>query len=203
MMSLAIVGDVHGQAEGLAALDRAIATHDLTIQVGDLGFFPHVIDWIEQQDPERFKFFIGNHDKYELVKHLPHNMGRFGEMRHGDLRIFHVCGAKSHDKEAQQALGDWQPDEELSWAEANECLDLWDACGQGVDIVLSHDCPLTASYRLISFEENTHTRNLLETMFRTFPPKRWFFGHHHRSLIQNIFGTEFRCVAINEIVTVA
>jgi len=70
------------------------------------------------------------------------------------------------------------------------------------DIMLTHDCPETISPYLLRPGAQIYqnqTGYFLQELFNIHQPKRWFFGHYHKSWQMTINGTDFRC--LNELET--
>lgn len=201
-MKIRLCGDVHGDNQ---VINRWIQDHqfDLTIVLGDFGAGFGSEKMLNHADPDKFKVLFGNHDNYNILAEYPHNMGRFGQFEFGGINFFFVGGAWSIDYEFRTPGFDWWENEELSYKESNDCLDLWDEVKNDVDIVLSHDCPISVAHNILGFWPNqTHTSALLQEMYKIHQPKRWYFGHYHKGKTINHQDTVFRCLNINETVLI-
>lgn len=79
-----------------------------------------------------------------------------------------------------------------------------------VDIVLSHTAPISFDPPLLRdskmdealWEDILESRNYLEKINSRIKPRRWFFGHFHRSLSSSTGNTIWRCLDCHEIILV-
>jgi len=198
-MTLRLLGDVHGDQHTINDWLSDYLNYDLNISVGDFGIGFGASYIFDEADPNRFKICAGNHDNYSLLKQHPHNLGDFGVFEFGDKKIFFVRGARSIDAIRRTPGIDWWPDEELDLGQSYDCLDLWEKECDGVDFVISHDCPLNATNIIHhSWPEESHTGTLLWHMWRHHEPPAWYFGHHHRDWSQMIGRTYFHCLNIGK-----
>ena len=205
-MKVGLLGDLHGDMRRLEhVLKTKTDKHDYIIQLGDFGFSD---DWAKSQKLEnldKLRVVGGNHDDYNWIEeHKPAcYLGDFGVLDIiPDRKVFFVRGAYSIDKEKRILDCSWWPQEELRIAKGYECWDLYSSVKP--DIVLSHDCPqfVAPYYWLATVNETTRTRQLLEALYFAHQPKLWFFGHYHTSKqVKQFEPTIFRCVGINELVT--
>lgn len=175
-MNFIFLGDVHGN------INRCIevATYNVDskiIQIGDLGigFIPN--DILATYLPTNFHFFVGNHDNREKAKELPHCLGDYGEAFKG--KFFFVSGANSIDRHHRIEGVSWWPDEELSYKQAEDCLNKWE--NSKCDILVSHDVPQSFAESYMLIYDTCITRTLLERMIEIRKPKMVIYGHHHRS----------------------
>lgn len=174
-----VIGDVHGKFEEYHEL---IKNRDRSIQVGDMG-----IDYSGLRTSGSNHYFIqGNHDNYKI--NHPQCLNNFG-MLDG---IFYIRGAYSIDRWRKIEGETWFADEELTNNEMTEAVSLFER--QKPEIVISHDCPQCIASNFGVYDK-TMTRNGLQTMFQIHQPRLWLFGHHHRSMVDEFWGTEFRCLA--------
>jgi hypothetical protein len=93
-MSLTVIGDVH-QKYGGYVVKTEKAEHSL--QLGDMGFdYRYLTQYI---DPERHKFFGGNHENYDTLLNDPpkHCIGDYGMYTHGGTPFFYIRGGYSID----------------------------------------------------------------------------------------------------------
>lgn len=199
---LTVIGDVHGESRRYL---RVIANCDASVQIGDLGFSPA----LAAIDPDRHRFFGGNHDRYEDYYHLPHALGDFGRISHGGVSFFFMRGAFSVDQFARLRSGlYWSADEELTDAILLEATAAY--IDAKPDIVLTHDCPSSVAkligdphiLRGFGYDPetfSTRTQDALQQMFEAYRPSRWIFGHFHKSWRREIKGTRFQC--LNELET--
>ena len=162
------------------------------VQLGDLGIGFLRTEYVKENTPSNFRFFVGNHDSRTLANTLPSCLGNFGEFEN----IFFVSGANSIDRFSRIEGKDWWPDEELTYAQSNECLNLWEQSDK--DIIVAHDCPQTIAEKFMSIYDRSLTRTLLDRMIEVRKPKLVVFGHHHRSYDINFNKVKYRGLRINE-----
>jgi hypothetical protein len=186
-MILTFLGDVHAKLYDMR-IDRLSGT---VIQVGDLGFGFRKIDNNTIIKPITH-FIRGNHDKPEFAKLHPSYLGDFGYKP--EWGAFYMGGAASVDIENRTEGLDWWRDEELSYAQSLEALDLYDRVRP--EIVISHEAPADVPevMKLIRSKRNTNTSYALREMFDIHKPKYWVFGHYHQNSKMSILGTQFVCV---------
>lgn len=188
------VGDVHGHFDELPLIGP-------TIQVGDLG-----IGFISEQEDERelrwrddFWFIRGNHDNPALCQKHPRYLGDWG--RHECM--FWVGGAWSIDKNFRVEGVSWWREEELSAAQGEQALA--DYLETKPRVMVTHDGPrclfeYNGPMEIWRFRPSS-TANLLQAMFEAHQPEVWLFGHHHQSEDFHQGGSHFRCLNIEESLT--
>jgi len=190
-MKFIFLGDVHGNL--IRCLNVAESNPDSTIvQIGDfgIGFLP--ID-VFLRLPKNFKFFVGNHDKRQEAKTLPHCLGDYGEAYE---KFFFVSGADSIDKDMRIEGVSWWPDEELTYKQAEDCLDKWE--NSKVEVLVSHDCPQSIAEKYLLVYDKSLTRNLLQKMIDIRKPKLLVYGHHHQSKRVNFNDIDVKELGIDE-----
>lgn len=208
MSRLRIIGDVHGKFQDYIALTKGC---DYSIQVGDMGFDYSELRAINQ---DNHKFIGGNHDNYDKYYASPYvvrgaQLKDYGIATHGGLNFFFLRGGFSIDWKQRQksylmggAKSYWD-NEELSMEQME--MALWQYQKMKPSIVITHECPRSISQYvgdnkiLEMFGYNpqrftTKTSELLEMMFQSHQPKRWYFGHYHNNWASEINGTQFRCI---------
>lgn len=198
-----LISDVHGNIDkpnnrGLCYFDR-IKYCEHSIQLGDMGFDYSAL---KDVDPEQHRFFKGNHDYYS-GSGVPHELGDFGSIFIDDLSFFFIRGAFSIDRKRRFAYHDWFPEEQLSYRQCCDCIELYQEIKP--DFVLSHTCPTEVALHIgepdrlrnwgfdpHNFKEET-TQRLLQTLFEIHKPTVWCFGHFHMNVDKVIKGTRFIC----------
>ena len=179
-----IVGDIHGEYEWLARLAKKEFPKKI-VQIGDFGFG-------FREFPESFRsnlrFFPGNHDDPDAAIKHPNCLGRFGNQED----FFFISGADSIDKHDRIEGKDWWRNEELSYAEFQNALDLYEKVRP--KIFLSHDGPQSVVKNLFGYDEKSFTRTALDAMLAIHEPELWIFGHHHSGREINIGRTKFICL---------
>lgn len=184
-----IIGDVHGH---FGPYHRLLRKAKSTVQVGDFGSKYTTLLTV---DARRHRILGGNHDNYDEVEKWPHFLGNYGIHNvpgFGDL--FFVRGGFSIDRHRRMEGVDWWAAEELRMAECYAAIAEYSIVKP--DFVITHECPrnlvphVTDSLQIIP----SRTNQLLEQMFAVHQPKRWIFGHYHKSWSQVVDGTHFTCL---------
>lgn len=193
-----VIADVHGYYESYIRLTRK---YEHTIQIGDMGFNYQRL--IEEVNPSNHRFFGGNHDNYDIIDILPHNLGDFGSKTLNGTDFFFVRGAFSIDVAYRRPHIEWWPNEQLSEEQFKSCLDLYQLIKP--DLMLTHDAPkaitdmignpcVLASYGFDASTFTTRTQEFLQAMLDIHKPSMWVYGHHHvdREVIYK--GCHFICL---------
>lgn len=189
-MKFIAIGDVHGNVVHCDNVCRKNPNHTI-IQIGDLGVgFMPLSNF--KLLPKNFRFFVGNHDCRKIANKLESCLGDFGEHN----GFFFVSGADSIDKAWRTEGINWWADEEITHAQAQECLTQWE--NSKAEILLCHDLPqsIAESYYLIY--DKTLTRNLLQSMIELRKPKLVIYGHHHKPKRFTEKGIEYVGLGIDE-----
>lgn len=192
MTSIFFIGDVHGKIKPWLKILKSLPPGSKSLTIGDIGIgfrgvrVPYLGD--------RHFLFAGNHDCPSLCAVHPNSVGRFGIWEN----VFFVSGGFSIDAAYRMPGITWWADEQLSWEEMEETLDLYVKTKPRV--VATHDAPISLYPQLMAavgsngpVYENS-TAHLLEAMFTAHQPEFWFFGHWHGSWSRKINGTQFRCL---------
>lgn len=217
-MSVWVTGDVHGSIDVGKLSGRnwpegkALTCDDLVIVCGDFGMpwdgsneERYWLSWLAER-PWTTLFVDGNHECYPYLADLPVSErwgGRVqaypewpsivhlmrGEVYQlGDLRVFAMGGASSHDKEWRVEGWSWfseelPSDEELARAEKN-----LDVAGWDVDVVVSHCCssrmlPAALGAARVVSGSGREARDRLNEWFDALEDRlgfrAWYFGHYH------------------------
>ncbi len=184
-----IIGDVHGHYE---IYHRLLRKAKFTVQVGDFGFDYKTLSAV---DSKQHRILAGNHDNYDKVGKWPHFLGDYGVHNvpgFGDL--FFVRGGLSIDSHLRIEGISWWTQEELSMAECYAALEEYSRVRPYC--VITHECPrsivphVTNSRHIIP----SRTNQLLEQMFTIHQPRKWIFGHYHKSWDKVINSTHFVCL---------
>jgi predicted phosphodiesterase len=165
--------------------------NDTVLQLGDLGIGFLRTEFVRENTPKNFRFFVGNHDNRSVANTLPACLGDFGEFED----IFFVSGARSVDRFNRIEGKSWWPDEELSYSQATACLDAW--LRSDKDIIVSHDTTQSFVERFMLIYDRSITRSLLQSMVDARKPKMIIFGHHHRRYEIDHDDVQYRCLPIN------
>jgi hypothetical protein len=188
-MVIHFLGDSHGQLPN----EEVLPKNGPIIHVGDLGMGFGIDN--NSVLPENLKFIRGNHDNPDFCKKHPNYLGEFGFWE--DYGLCFAGGAESIDKLDRTEGVNWWRDEELSYSQFGEFIEL--VHKKKPKIIVSHDAPALLFPR---FEKHSATRKNLNYLFEHIhKPDFWIFGHHHFSMRKNVLGTEFICLEINEIIS--
>ncbi len=203
-MLLRVVGDVHGNYR---AYRKIIKGRDQTLQVGDMGFEYLALGDL---DPEKHRFFGGNHDNYDIVEEIPHYLKDFGVWESVVGPVFFIRGAWSIDHRWREEYFirtgqkiHWEQ-EEMTVPELQRVIDLY--CELKPPLVISHACPQGVIKHVTDREFQAHfgfstdhelmsrTGLAMQAMFEKHQPKLWIFGHYHTSRVWTENGTKFICL---------
>ena len=125
---LALLGDLHGDPQALIQLDRRLTPGVPIIQVGDFGWYPHLIDrWraIGSSISRKIYWIRGNHEHYPSMPWLdaPHPVEIAPQIHFvpdgcvlvfDALRIGCLGGAASIDYRSRRLNVDWFHEENLT-----------------------------------------------------------------------------------------
>lgn len=186
---LTIIGDVHGKHFEYL---HTIKGKEASVQVGDFGFDYSVLNGV---DAKSHNFIGGNHDNYDKAINYPHYLGDFGTATVGDVSFFFVRGELSVDKHLRTPGVSWWSQEELGMGQAYAAIDMY--LEVKPDIVISHGCPADILPFFVTNPAKinpSRTAQMLDSMWLNHRPKRWFFGHHHKSETLTVGSCVFRCL---------
>ncbi len=186
-----ILSDVHANWDRVEQVCRLWPDHTV-VQLGDLGIGWIRTEYVLENSPKNFRFFVGNHDNRTVANTLPACLGNFGEFEN----IFFVSGAHSIDQADRIEGKDWWRDEELSYSQSMECLKAWEKSDK--EILVSHDTTQSFVERFMLIYDRSITRTLLQGMIEVRKPKMIIFGHHHRRYEIDFDGIQYRGLASNE-----
>lgn len=188
-----LIGDLHGKYRRYHEIIREKDRHPYTIQLGDFGFD---YDTLKNVDHERHVFFGGNHDNYDKINKVQHNLGDYGYVNNfGGISFFFYRGAYSIDRMYRTIGIDWWENEQLNIEGFMKARELYRSICP--DIMLSHDCPYDIAAKMLRpdqkmFENNTTWA--LQELLNIHQPKLWFFGHWHKSTTLQYGRTQFICL---------
>ena len=189
---LTIIGDVHGLTDQYIKIARK---REYSLQIGDMNFsYTHM----KALDPDKHKFFAGNHDNYDLVGSCPNNIGDYGYRNIDGVSFFFVRGGISTDRHMRTEGKSWWRNEELSYREASEAVQMYREYKP--DLMITHQPPESVVapmgfHRIFP----SLTGQLLNELLDIHRPKIWVFGHMHISWEGKIGNTKFKC--LNELET--
>ena len=185
-MTVRFVGDVHGRFGDLCDL---IAGHGCDfVLLGDVGLgFSRELD-CKFPCSVNLHFIRGNHDCPEVCFRTAGYLGDFGY--HEGLGLFFVSGAFSIDWYCRREGVSWWRDEELSYAQFQDAVGLFEKVRP--EVMVSHDCPESVTQFFYDRGRiRSVTSSALDVMFSSHRPKLWVFGHHHRNVDFEFSGTRF------------
>lgn len=204
-----IIGDVHGNVKYYKYLIESLfpimwkSNEIETIQLGDFGF-KYSFDTFEKDifdknEPKKNMISFGNHDYYPYLN-KPYSCGNWSFEENDGYNLMTIRGAKSIDKGVRTEGVDWFDNEEMSYKELDELLDIW--ADLRPDVVVSHDIPQFVQQKIFHFADQSITRNYLQMMFEIHQPKLWLFGHYHQDKELTVNGTLFKCIEPNGFICV-
>lgn len=186
-----IVGDIHGKVKKFELLLKNFE-HEQVIQLGDFGFKSHHEWALKNHEKYNFKVLFGNHDYYPMVNEK-HSLGEWGVQNHENSVVFWVRGAESIDKHLRTEGKDWFREEEIGYVGFMDILQHYENIKP--EIMITHDCPSMIMEIMFGKESNKSiTSQGLGAMFNIHQPKKWIFGHHHKSDTMMVNGCEFICL---------
>jgi len=200
-MSRILIGDVHGFTNTYQKwLRRNLAADQHSIQLGDMGLG---FKGVGLHEMPNHKFIRGNHDNPAKCRAHKNYLGDFGyEDTSG---IFYISGAFSIDRDMRVEGVSWWADEELSYDELGQAIDLYEKTKPR--FVVSHECPTIAGSALLHRMNGAYfadklactrsrTAEAMQQMLDIHQPSEWVFGHYHidKSFLAPSINTKFRCV---------
>jgi predicted phosphodiesterase len=204
MTELTIIGDVHGKwSSYLDLLEQQ--QPERSIQIGDFGrgfpgreTFEGQVDQLIAKLPGDHKYFRGNHDNPAACRE--HTYCLDDTHWEPDNGLMVVAGAHSIDREWRVEDRDWWADEELSYDQLYQAVDLYEQ--RKPRIMLTHDGPESVIPYMFSWyrqEYKSRTRQALDSMLAIHEPDLWIFGHWHTNCTFHRGGTTF--IRLNELET--
>lgn len=189
---ITVIGDVHGKYDRYHKIIRRTEDHPYTVQLGDFGFR---YDTLDNVDSTKHLIIPGNHDNYDRCYNYPHFLGDYGYTSLNKVEFFYYRGAYSIDRQYRTVGIDWWEKEQVSIDQFMEARELYREIKP--DLVITHDAPESIVPYLLPpgsrLYQNT-TGWALNELFNIHQPKRWRFGHFHKSWNMTINGTDFRCL---------
>lgn len=208
-MSIVLIGDVHGDTHIYQKMLRRRLAGRRTIQIGDMGIGFKGVGLHKM--PLNHRWIRGNHDNPQKCRDNYNYLGDWGILN--DDSLFYLAGAFSIDRDSRIMGINWWQDEELSWIELQQAIDLYKEFKPR--FVVSHEAPSEAAKRMLHeilaktqgstdaayFAEKmactmSRTSEALQVMFDAHQPKEWVFGHYHLDNTFDWKGTKFTCVGI-------
>lgn len=185
------IGDIHGKMHAYTSI--CDCSPYPTIQVGDYGM-GFVDNWILPSQAKQHRFIRGNHDNPAVCKQQ-HNYIEDGTIEDG---IMFIGGADSIDKHWRKSGVDWWEDEQLSYQELSNLLDI--AREAKPNVMVTHEAPdFIADYICQSrgwqkYLDDDRTRKAFDVLYGQHQPKLHIFGHWHIDLDMIYQDTRFICL---------
>jgi len=200
-----ITGDTHGDAERFKLPPvKKLGRKDTLIICGDFGFV-----WDGSKEEHKLLKKLGRHsfdilfvegcrDNYDLLKEYPVVAYRGGQARKISGSVYQLLRGEVYEIEGKKVFafgggysdeewldtgndrGMWWAEEQPSEPEMEKGLRNLAACGNKVDIIVTHDAPASIRHfiRLDDNEESAiHT--YLEKIVKHCSFSHWYFGHYH------------------------
>lgn len=209
-MKIAIYGDIHGEVVRMKDMIVKDTYAERHIQIGDYGY-----GWLSpyletaMDEFENFGFIRGNHDDPARCRKSPKYMGDFGtEVLADGTKMMWVSGAWSIDHARRTPGKSWWEDEQLSDDQLMEVINLY--ADFKPDVMLTHDAPAVVSNAMFlvpglglggvanSKQCYNRTNVSFDVMLNLHSPKKWFYGHWHHTVQQEIRKCGFCCVGQND-----
>jgi Calcineurin-like phosphoesterase len=196
-MKLRLFGDIHGNTD---YWKKNLKSGIPNIVLGDVGVgFNKNIDVNIPTAQENAWFIRGNHDNPEKCQIYLNYLGDYGY--HEGWNLFYIGGAWSIDQEHRIPFVSWWPNEELTFNQMEDCLELYKNIKPRY--VISHECPSEVSKSLYGSRHiNTFTGTFLDILISTHEPEFWYFGHHHASFKGKVGNTLFQCIDVKEFIDI-
>lgn len=230
---LCIVGDIHGELGTLVYnITEKYKLKDTAIIIaGDVGLGFNQPGWYDSwyykqesrlKDNNNIIYGIrGNHDNPEFFNgnrklDYPYfkTLEDYVPLEWKGKLILPIGGASSIDvKERMVENSKWEKrgsSRRCWWPnERPDKVDL-DSLPGKIDIVVSHEAPLSAGHTLIRetwmdfdlYERIREDREYLYSIVKEKLPERWYFGHYHKSFSGNLLETIYKGLDIQELVEV-
>lgn len=205
------IGDLHGNLDVYNLLTKDTK---FSIQLGDFGFSEWNSVGYLGLDSENHKILSGNHDSYDLCVNSPYYLGDFGDLTLDNRSIYFVRGGLSVDRtysNGEYLSGGkktYWTQEELNFDQMLNCME--DYALSRADILIAHVPP---SFLLDELHPNGHkfiqqfgfhegfqenTSLLISRLIGIRKPKICLFGHHHVHYVNEIDGTLYIGLGIND-----
>lgn len=195
MSKTRIFGDIHGDIPFV--VENRLIGHK-NIIVGDVGVGFVGQNELDLLTENGIHFIRGNHDDPSACRKQP-NYIPDGTYEDG---VMFIGGAYSIDHAWRIEGVSWWRDEELSMNELQDMIDIYLELKPRV--MITHEIPECVADRLCQwrgykkFSDGSRTRKAFEEMFMMHKPELWFAGHWHVSYSENLLGTRFIVLNINE-----
>ena len=205
MTTIRFIGDCHGNWH---RYKNIVNGTERSVVVGDMGVGFFRWDWHEgkriptSNPPYDFmvrhnaQFIRGNHDNPEVCKKQSQCIPDGTIEIINGTKVMFIGGALSVDKQWRTEGLDYWSDEELSYLQLQEFINLYEI--EQPDIMVTHELPesmidiVCALSGRNKFDIPSRTRVAFQVMMDIKPPKLWLHGHHHISYYKDFKDTGFR-----------
>ncbi len=187
-MKILTIGDVHGKINEYWKIIQKYKP-EYSICVGDFGFKKEHEWFLKNVNYFSNKVLLGNHDDYKFLNEK-HSLGNY--FYENKFKIMTVRGANSIDKQYRIEGISWWRNEELSYQEMNEAIEVYTK--NKPKIMITHDCPQSIREKVFGIYDKSITSMGLQAMLELHKPDLWIFGHHHKSIDTVIDGVSFKCL---------
>jgi Icc-related predicted phosphoesterase len=196
-MLIRFAGDIHAEFSKYFFTLEGVTN---SVQVGDYGIGFRDIPVNLRDHPGNHRFIRGNHDNPHLCSSY-HNFIADGHTETIDgVKFMYLGGAYSIDKDWRTPGIDWWYEEELSYAELERMISIYEEFKP--DVMVAHELPDTQVMPVFTannpnftkFAVGSRTRDAMNVMFEIHKPQYWIFGHWHKNARVNIEGTTFVCL---------
>lgn len=192
MKKVAVIGDPHGMLKDYQMLVNKYNSKNIpTLTVGDNGFHEEWEWGLNNLNTDMNKWLHGNHDC--CMPDTLNSKLALGNSNYWN-GIYTIRGSVSIDKMHRRTFIDYFPNEELSYAEFDDALNLY--LEVTPEIVVSHDCPTIAKEIMFGYGEKDLilTNKLLQELYNHWKPRLWIFGHYHQNQVYQTKDTTFICL---------
>ncbi len=195
-MKILVVGDIHGNFGKLNSLINK-QKPDILFLLGDVAIFWNGKNYMDEIKTGNTKvyFLMGNHSDHDYAEeHYGRNFiepieitkniyycGIGSSLQVENKTILFAGGADSIDKQFRLPGRTWFQQEYFNNKDYNFIMNNY--ANQKIDIIMSHSCPASMAYHLITFRNekyNDPSYAGLEELLDYFHPKKWYFGHFHK-----------------------
>lgn len=197
--TIRFLGDIHGNTKILRRAATSANPPQELIQVGDFGIGFIYGNSIDHTPPNKnIKYIRGNHDNPDLC---PYDPNWIADGTVSDDIMF-VGGAGSIDKQWRTPGVSWWWNEELSESDFMKVLQIYKE--NKPRIMVTHEVPDSIADKICEQRKSKKldipsiTREYFDIMLEYHKPELWISGHWHVQFDQNVNGTRFIVLDIDE-----
>lgn len=205
------IGDIHNDYDAYYTIANQ---SEYSIQLGDFGDSAYVKLFYSNLNHNKHRVLSGNHCDYDVAPDIPHYLGDFGNLSLDNRSIYFVRGGLSVDRtyrNGEHLSGGkktYWTQEELNFDQMLNCMEDYDL--SRAEILIAHVPPSfliddlhPKGHKFIQqfgfhegFQENTSL--LISKLIGMHRPKVCLFGHHHVHYVNEIDGTLYIGLGIND-----